>query len=105
MICGASAHDHSIPLGLEHRTCALDHLEQEYAFVAVTERYAESVCLLAELVGIPPASTKVRNDKATTGSKGAPADFKKVMELLRWAKLYQYPCVCFLAFFHCFGST
>ena len=81
MICGASAHDYSVPLSLEHRTCALDHLEQEYAFVAVTERYAESVCLLAELVGIPPASTKVKNDKATTGSKGAPPDFKKVKEI------------------------
>jgi len=38
MLCGASAHDKPIPIGAEEKSCALDHLEKHYTFVATTER-------------------------------------------------------------------
>ena len=78
MICGPAAHDYKVPLSPSHQQCALSNLEQHYSFVAVTERYTESVCVLAAMLGIPPAKTRTKNDKATTGSKGAPPDFKQV---------------------------
>mmetsp|Transcript_67914 Transcript_67914/g.116692 ORF Transcript_67914/g.116692 Transcript_67914/m.116692 type:complete len:128 (-) Transcript_67914:143-526(-) len=77
MLCGPSAHDGPIPIGEEERSCALSNLEEHYAFVATTERYAESICVLAALVNINPGQLKkVKNDKATT-SKGAGSAKKK----------------------------
>jgi hypothetical protein len=62
-----SKQDHAIPLSGEYRECALRRFQEDYAFVAVIERYAESVCLLTKLLDIPENFRKVRNDKATTG--------------------------------------
>jgi hypothetical protein len=74
-----SKQDHAIPLSGEYRECALRRFQEDYAFVAVIERYAESVCLLTKLLDIPENFRKVRNDKATTGTKGSqmPRDFER----------------------------
>jgi len=75
MICGPPAHDHPIPIRPEHTACALQNLDREYLFVGITERYQESLCVMADMLGIK--NTAFKNDKATTGSKKSsmPEDF------------------------------
>jgi len=73
MLCGEPAHDHPVPIGREHLACALRNMDQQYAFVGVTERYEASICVLRELLRIPKKYVKdMRNDKATTGSTKRP---------------------------------
>ena len=77
MICGADAHDASVPLPDTALDCAKKHLRHHYAFVGTLERRDESLCLLTKVLGIPntkaPSSEKLRGP--TTHTQAAPANF------------------------------
>ncbi len=97
MICGPPAHDSPIPLSKQHLDCAMNRFEQEYAFIGVIERYKESVCVLTQILDIPASFQKVKNDKATTGtkSKDIPPDFER-----NWASYAAHDSILYTAANH-----
>lgn len=86
MICGGATHAQPPPVDNAALACARRHLEADYAIVGTLERRDDSLCVLANVLGIPrgsyeralkaaSASLKFRGPTTEARAKVLPADF------------------------------